>query len=51
MWDRRFKYTCEIEDYITFVQVWSKCFILVQLRMGVLPLNIETGRFKGITVN
>ncbi len=44
----KFKEQIETEQYITFCVSHRKRSLLAQFRMGVLPLAIETGRFKGI---
>ncbi len=40
----------ETEQYIKFCVSCLKRSLLAQFRMGVLPLAIETGRFKSIPV-
>jgi len=47
----KFKDTFVTEDYVKYCLSRRKRSLLAQFRMGVLPLAIETGRFKGINVN
>ncbi len=46
----KFKEQIETEQYINFCVSCRKRSLLAQFRMGVLPLAIETGRFKSIPV-
>ncbi len=46
----KFKEQFETKQYITYCVSHRKRSLLVQFRMGVLPLAIETGRFKSIPV-
>ena len=41
----------ETECYVRFNLSSKERSMLAQLRMGVLPINIETGRYKGIPSN
>ena len=39
------------EPYVKYCMSRKKRSILAQFRLGILPLNIETGRFRNISVN
>ncbi len=40
-----------LEEYVKYCNSRRKYSLLVQFRMGILPLAAETDRFKGINVN
>ncbi len=45
---RTFKFDCKVESYLSrYIQKYERS-LLCQFRIGILPLNIETGRFKNI---
>ncbi len=46
----KFKDDYNVEDYVKYCNSRRKHSLLAQFRMGILPLAIETGRFKGINV-
>ena len=46
----KFKEQFETEQYIKFCVSRRKRSLLAQFRLGVLPLAIDTGRFKSIPV-
>lgn len=39
------------EDYVKFCLSRKKRSILAQFRLGILPIALETGRYKGVEVN
>ena len=43
-----FKYSFEPEPYVTKYLSRNKRSLFAQIRTGVLPLRVETGRFKGL---
>jgi len=45
---REFKDNCDSEKYISYNLTSSERSILAQLRFGILPIKIETGRFVNI---
>ena len=45
-----FKESFETEDYVKFNKNRLCISLIVQIRSGTLPLNIETGRFRQIAV-
>ena len=47
---RLFKTTLAVENYVKFNLTPSQRSITAQLRSGVLPINIETGRFRNIAL-
>ena len=51
---RLFKQICEVESSERYVKLnisSSERSLLAQLRMGILPLRIETGRFSNLKIN
>ncbi len=46
-----FKENYCLEDYVKYCLSRKKRSLLAQLRIGILPIALETGRFKGIDVN
>ena len=46
-----FKENYSTEDYVKYCLSRKKRSILAQFRIGILPIALETGRFKGIDVN
>ena len=42
------KYNFEVESYVAYHVPKNYRLILAQLRMGILPLHIETGRYKNV---
>ena len=47
----KFKNTFTTEQYTKHCNSTHKRSLLAQFRMGILPIAIETGRFKGLTEN
>ena len=47
----KFKNEYNVEGYVKYCNSRRKRSLLAQFRMDILPLAIETGRFKGINVN
>ena len=47
----KFKQDINVEEYVTINISRSQRSLLAQLRMGILPLNIETGRYLRKTLN
>jgi hypothetical protein len=47
---RQFKSTLSLENYVKFNLTSSQRSVTAQLRAGVLPLHIETGRFRNTRV-
>jgi hypothetical protein len=47
----KFKDSFIAENYVKHCQSRRKHSLLAQFRLGILPIAIETGRFKGIAVN
>ena len=45
---RQFKFRLETESYVKFMNNRRDRSILAQFRSGVLPLAIETGRYKNV---
>jgi hypothetical protein len=43
---RQFKYSFNVENYVKFNLTPSQRSVTAQLRAGVLPLHVETGRFR-----
>ena len=43
-----FTETLEVENYVKFNLTSNQRSVTAQLRAGILPLNIETGRFRNI---
>ena len=46
-----FKNTFGTEEYVTILRSRCKRSLLAQLRLGILPLEVEVGRFRGIALN
>ena len=44
----KFKHCFKIEEYVMLFMSRRQCSYLAQLRCGILPLHIETGRWYGI---
>ena len=48
---KSFKFSIDTENYVKYNLSNGERFILVQLRMGILPLAIETGHFNNKAVD
>ena len=46
-----FKHTVNTEDYVSSYISRNQRSLLAQIRLGILPLHVETGRFKNIKDN
>ena len=46
----KFKHDMKLEKYVTFNISRYEHSLFCQLRIGILPLELETGRYKGVEV-
>ena len=47
----KFKCSFESENYVKYCNNRKDRSLMAQLRLGILPLKLETGRFKNVPVN
>ena len=48
---KQIKKDCKVEKYVTFNLTQSQRSLLCQLRIGILPLRVETGRYINLKVD
>ena len=47
----KFKRVFEVEKYMKVYLTRTQRSLLAQFRLGILPLHVETGRFRGVPLN